>query len=102
MIAKFQRGTLSHSNTSFLQCAANGLALCSRKGRTIIKVMWVGRGGGGEGEVQKNIYHARENLSEKNSCMQSRPEKNGLLHILHKSEEGIQESILCAKYELFE
>ena len=76
MIAKFQRGTLSHSNTSFLQCAANGLALCSRKGRTIIKVMWVGKGGGGgKGAVQKNIYHARENLSEKNSCMQSRPEK---------------------------
>ena len=40
----------------------------------MIKVMGVGVGGGG-GEVQKNIYHARENLSEKNSFMQSRPEK---------------------------
>ena len=42
MIAKFQRGTSSHSNTSFLQRAANGLALCSRKGRAIIKVKGVG------------------------------------------------------------
>ena len=58
MIAKFQRGTLSHSNTSFLQCAANGLALCSRKGRTIIKVMWVGRGGGGKARYKK-IYIMR-------------------------------------------
>ena len=64
--------------------------------------MGVGVGGGGGGEVQKNIYHARENLSEKNSFMQSRPEKNGLLHILHKSQEGMQESILCAKHQLFE
>ena len=63
MIAKFQRGTLSHSNTSFLQCAANGLALCSRKGRTMIKVMGVGEGGGGA--KYKKIYHARENWSEK-------------------------------------
>ena len=62
MIAKFQRGTLSHSNTSFsfLQCAANGLALCSRKGRTIIKVMWVGRGGGGGVKARsKKIYIMR-------------------------------------------
>ena len=73
MIPKFQRGTRSYSNTSFLQCAANGLALCSRKGRTMIKVMGVGEGGGGA--KYKKIYHARENLSEKNSCMQSRPEK---------------------------
>ena len=72
MIPKFQRGTRSYSNTSFLQCAANGLALCSRKGRTMIKVMGVGEGGGAK---YKKIYHARENLSEKNSCMQSRPEK---------------------------
>ena len=100
MIAKFQCGTRSHSNTSFLQCATNGLALCSRKGRTIIKVMGVG--GGGTVEVQKNIYHARENLSEKNSSMQSRPEKNGLLHILHRSQEGMQENILCGKNQLFE
>ena len=76
MIPKFQRGTRSYSNTSFLQCAANGLALCSRKGRTMIKVMGVGEwggGGGGGGDKKKN--HARQNLSEKNSCMQSRPEK---------------------------
>ena len=103
MIPKFQRGTRSYSNTSFLQCAANGLALCSRKGRTMIKVMGVGEGGG-EAKYKK-IYHARENLSEKNSCMQSRPEKkkNGLPHILHNvSQEGMQESILCAKHQLFE
>ena len=62
----------------------------------------MGVGGGGGGEVQKNIYHAREDLSEKNSCMQSRLEKNGLLHILHKSQEGMQESILYAKHQLFE
>ena len=33
MIAKGQRGTRSHSNMSFLQCAANGLVsiLCSCK-----------------------------------------------------------------------
>ena len=60
MIAKFQRGTLSHSNTSFLQCAANGLAFCSRKGRTMIKVMGVrvGVGGGGEAKYKK-IYIMR-------------------------------------------
>ena len=34
-----------------------------------------GGGGGGGGSKFKKIYHARENLSEKNSCMQSRPEK---------------------------
>ena len=57
MIAKFQRGTSSHSNTSFLQRAANGLALCSRKGRTIIKV----KGGGGEGgaKYKKNIVQGK-------------------------------------------
>ena len=106
MIPKFQRGTRSYSNTSFLQCAANGLALCSRKGRTMIKVMGVGEwGGGGGGGSYKKKKNARENLSEKNSCMQSRPEKkkNGLPHILHSvSQEGMQESILCAKHQLFE
>ena len=71
----------------------------------MIKVMGVGERGGG-GAKYKKIYHARENfLSEKNSCMQSRPEKkkNGLPHILHNvSQEGMQESILCAKHQLFE
>ena len=61
--------------------------------------------GGGGGANLKKIYNARGNLIEKNSCMQSRPEKkkNGLPHILHNvSQEGMQESILCAKHQLFE
>ena len=46
----------------------------------MIKVMGVGEGGGGGGGNIKKIYHARENLSEKNSCMQSRPEKKTAFH----------------------
>ena len=51
--------------------------------------------GGGAGEVQKKDS-CKGKLSEENSCMQSRPGKNsciGLPHILHKSQEGRQESI---------
>ena len=58
MIAKFQRGTSSHSNTSFLQRAANGLALCSRKGRTIIKVK-AGGGGKGGAKYKKSIMQGK-------------------------------------------
>ena len=52
-------------------------------------------GKGGAGEVQKKDS-CKGKLSEENSCMQSRPGKNsciGLPHILHKSQEGRQESI---------
>ena len=69
----------------------------------MIKVMGVGEGGGGGRSTKK--YKIQEKIEvKKNSCMQSRPEKkDGLPHILHNvSQEGMQESILCAKNQLFE
>ena len=63
---------------------------CSGKDRDRpLEKLW-----GGGGEVPKEIPACRVDR-EKNSCI-------GLPHILHKSQEGMQESILCAKHQLFE
>ena len=68
MIPKFQRGTRSYSNTSFLQCAANGLALCSRKGRNMIKVMGVGEGGEGGRSTKKYIMQEKIEVKKIHAC----------------------------------
>ena len=55
--------------------------------------------GGGAGEVQKKDS-CKGKLSEENSCMQNRQGKKsciGLPHILHKPQEGRQESILSVQ-----
>ena len=48
-----------------------------------------------QGKIKWKKIHACWVDQEKNSCI-------GLPHILHKSQEGRQESILCAKHQPFE
>ena len=68
------------------------------KGRTIRKVMVGGRStkkNSCKGILSEKKIHARRVDQKKNSCI-------GLPYILHKFQEDRQESILCAKHQLFE